>query len=67
MITELSMTGKWLRQMRRRLRMTQSEFADALGMQRNSIALMERDERPVVKATELAVRYLLSKQNSGRK
>ena len=61
------MTGKWLRQMRRRLEMTQTELANALEMQRNSIALMERGERPVVKATELAVRFLLSKKTKGGK
>ena len=61
------MTGKWLKQMRRRLEMTQAELADALGMQRNSIALMERDERPVVKTTELSIKYLLSKKPKGDK
>jgi DNA-binding XRE family transcriptional regulator len=48
--------------MRKRLEMTQAELARALGMQRNSITLMEAGERPVVKATELAVRFLLSKK-----
>jgi DNA-binding XRE family transcriptional regulator len=61
------MTGKWLKRMRRRLEMTQTELAEALGMQRNSITLMETEGRPVVKATELAVRFLLSKQSKGRK
>jgi DNA-binding XRE family transcriptional regulator len=53
--------------MRKCLGMTQAELADALDMQRNSITLMEAGERPVVKATELAVRFLLSKQSKGRK
>jgi DNA-binding XRE family transcriptional regulator len=61
------MTGKGLRRMRKRLEMTQAELARALGMQRNSITLMEAGERPVVKATELAIRFLLSKQSKGRK
>ena len=39
--------------------MTQAELAHALGVQRNSVARMERDERPIMKTTELAVRYLL--------
>ncbi len=39
--------------------MTQSELADAIGMQRNSIARMERGERPVLKHTELSVKYLI--------
>jgi DNA-binding XRE family transcriptional regulator len=59
------MTGKELRRMRKRLGMTQAELAQALGLQRNSITLMEAEERPVVKATELAVKYLLSKKVKG--
>ena len=39
--------------------MTQSELADAIGMKRNSIARMERNERPLLKHTELAIKYLL--------
>lgn len=39
--------------------MTQAELAEAIGMQKNSIARMERDERPIVQTTEMAVRYLL--------
>jgi DNA-binding XRE family transcriptional regulator len=48
-----------LKKARERLALTQSELADAIGMQRNSIARMERGERPVLKHTELAVKYLL--------
>jgi DNA-binding XRE family transcriptional regulator len=59
------MTGKELRRMRKRLEMTQAELAQALGLQRNSITLMEAGERPVVKATELAVRFLLVKFKKG--
>jgi DNA-binding XRE family transcriptional regulator len=39
--------------------MTQQELAHAIGMQKNSVARMERDELPVLKHTELAVKYLL--------
>ena len=53
------MTGEQLRQARHRLNMTQTELAEAIGMRKNSIALMERGERPVVKGTELSVKYLL--------
>jgi DNA-binding XRE family transcriptional regulator len=59
------MTGKELRRMRKRLEMTQAELAQALGLQRNSITLMEAGERPVVKTTELAVRFLLVKFKKG--
>ena len=51
--------------MRKRLDMTQAELARALGMQRNSITLMEAGVRPVVKTTELAVRFLLVKFKKG--
>jgi transcriptional regulator with XRE-family HTH domain len=53
------MNGAKLKKARERLRLTQSELAGAIGMKRNSIARMERNERPVLKHTELAVRYLL--------
>jgi transcriptional regulator with XRE-family HTH domain len=64
------MTGAELRKARERLNITQTELADAIGMQRNSIARMERGERPVLKHTELAVKYLLltmSKKTKRRK
>ncbi len=53
------MIGKELRRLRKRLGMIQAELAEAIGMQKNSVARMERDERPIVKSTEMAVRYLL--------
>jgi DNA-binding XRE family transcriptional regulator len=39
--------------------MTQAELAEAIGMQRNSVARMERDAQPVLRTTELALKYLL--------
>ena len=53
------MTGKELRRLRKRLGMIQAELAQAIGMQNNSVARMEREERPIMKTTEMAVRYLL--------
>ena len=53
------MTGAELRRARERLGLTQAQLADALGMWRNSVARMERSELPVMKHTELAVKYLL--------
>jgi DNA-binding XRE family transcriptional regulator len=54
-----TMTGKGLRAARKKLSMTQTRLADAIGMRKNSVARMERDEAPVMKTTELAVKYLL--------
>jgi transcriptional regulator with XRE-family HTH domain len=53
------MRGADIRRARAKLNLTQAEFGEAIGMQRNSIARMERDEQPVMKTTELAVKYLL--------
>jgi transcriptional regulator with XRE-family HTH domain len=61
------MTGEQLRQARKRLGMTQTELAEAIGMQKNSVAMIERGLRPVMKTTELAVRYLLVMSKKRRK
>lgn len=54
------MTKEQLKQARKRLGMTQSELAEAIGMHgKNSIAMIERGLRPVMKTTELSVKYLL--------
>src|SRR5262245_15411064 len=55
----ITMTGAELSQARERLGLTQAQLSDALGMWRNSVARMERSELPVMKHTELAVKYLL--------
>jgi len=48
--------------------MTQSQLAEALGMHgKNSIAMMEGGRRPVMKTTELSVRYLLLVSKKERK
>ena len=63
------MTGKQLRQARLRLKLTQKQLGDALELHENTIASIERDELPVVKQTELAVKYLAvmsKKQRSKR-
>ena len=64
-----NMTGKKLRRARARLDMTQKELGEALGVHWNSVARMERDEFPVIRTTELAVKYLLVMQTKkgGRK
>ena len=63
-----AMTGKELRRARNRLKMTQEQLGEALGLHENTIARIERDELPVVRQTELAVKYLLvmSKKQRGK-
>jgi len=62
------MTKEQLRQARQRLGMTQSQLAEALGMHgKNSIAMMEGGRRPVMKTTELSVKYLLLVSKKERK
>jgi hypothetical protein len=46
--------------------MTQKELAQELDLHENSIARMERDELPIVRTTELAVRFLLVKKGGKR-
>jgi DNA-binding XRE family transcriptional regulator len=51
--------GKDMLKARKSLGLTRTELGEALGLHWNSIARMERDELPIVKQTELALRYLL--------
>ena len=53
------MTGEELKRARDKLSMTQKELGEALGVHWNSVARMERDEFPIIRTTELAVKYLL--------
>jgi hypothetical protein len=39
--------------------MTQKQLGEALGIHKNSVARMERGEFPIIRTTELAVKYLL--------
>jgi len=54
-----TMTGEGLKRARLRLKMTQKELGEALGVHKNSVARMERGEFAVIRTTELAVKYLL--------
>ena len=58
-----------MRKARDKLRLTQAELAEALGMQRNSIARMENGRQAILRTTELSIRYLLSTMSNiqGRK
>jgi len=46
--------------------MTQKELGEALGVHWNSVARMERDEFPIIRTTELAVKYLLIMESKKR-
>jgi DNA-binding XRE family transcriptional regulator len=48
-----------MREARKRLGMTQKELGEALGVHWNSVARMERDEFPIIRTTELAIKFLL--------
>lgn len=60
------MTGADIKNARKRLRMTQAELGQAIGMDKNSIARMERGERPVMLTTELSIKYLLLTMRKSR-
>jgi transcriptional regulator with XRE-family HTH domain len=53
------MTIEELKRARQRLGWTQRELAEALGMQTNSITRMEIGIQPIMKTTELSIKYLL--------
>lgn len=63
------MTNRELRQARVSLKITQAQLGEAIGLHKNTIARMERGRLPIVKQTELAVKYLLvmSTKQGGRK
>ena len=44
--------------------MTQRELAEALDLAKDTIARMERDEMPIQRVSEFAVRYLLLMGNA---
>ena len=51
------------------MKLTQKQLGEELELHKNTVARMERDELPVVKTTELAVKYLAvmsTKQRSKR-
>jgi DNA-binding XRE family transcriptional regulator len=55
-----------MREARKRLGMTQKELGEALGVHWNSVARMERDEFPIIRTTELALKFLLLTENKRR-
>jgi DNA-binding Xre family transcriptional regulator len=47
--------------------MTQKKLGEALGIHKNSVARMERGEFPIIRTTELAVKYLLVMESKKRR
>jgi DNA-binding XRE family transcriptional regulator len=54
-----TVNGQDLRRFRNKLAMTQRELGEALDLNKNTVARAERDEIPIPRTTELAVKYLL--------
>lgn len=54
-----------LRATRDRLGLTQSQIADALGMHVNTVACMERGEKPISPRTVASVEMLTRLMNAG--
>lgn len=53
-------TPQELRTTRDRLGLTQAQLADALGMHANTVACMERGEKPISRRTTAALELLLA-------
>lgn len=59
------MLGSDLRALRESLGLTQSALADALGMHANTVACMERGEKPISKRTAAALKMLARVSDAG--
>jgi transcriptional regulator with XRE-family HTH domain len=53
------MKGREMRRRRKTLGMTQRELAEALDLNKNTVARAERDEIPIPKTTAMAIQLLL--------
>ena len=64
-----TMTGRELKRRRKTLKMSRRELGEALDLNKNTVARAERDEIPIPRTTELAVKYLLimESKKGGRK
>ena len=69
MYTMYTMTGKEFRRVRQAMKLTQSQFADRLGVTSTSVARMERGEQKIMQVTMLAVKYIqaMESKTKGRK
>ena len=63
----LSMTGKELRQIRKRLGLSQSQLAKVMETTVTSVARWERGERPISGPVSVLVKLLLEKRKRGKK
>jgi DNA-binding XRE family transcriptional regulator len=61
-----TMTEQELRRARKKLKMTQKQLAEALGVHWNTIARAEQGILPILRTTELAVKYLLVMESKSR-
>jgi transcriptional regulator with XRE-family HTH domain len=59
------MQGYELKALRKAAKLTQGELAEAIGLSQGFIGEMERDEKPIEKRTELAVRYVIERRLAG--
>ena len=61
-----TMNGKELKRQRLTLKMTQRELAEALDLNKNTVARAERDEIPIPRVTDLAIKFLLVVESKKR-
>lgn len=54
----MTMQADEMKQIRKALGLTQQQLADQLGLSRVIIGLMEREQAPIERRTELSMRYL---------
>jgi transcriptional regulator with XRE-family HTH domain len=61
------MTGEELRALRHRLGLTQRAFAEQLGVEANSLARLERDERTIGQTLAILARLLAQRAPKRRR
>ncbi|HKN13412.1 MAG TPA: helix-turn-helix domain-containing protein [Candidatus Binatus sp.] len=60
------MTGKELKRIRTRLRLTQPELADRIGVHWNSVARWERDEVPIRESMARLIQTIAAAGHKGK-
>ena len=61
------MIGEEVRTLRRRIGMSQAEFAEAIGISRETVGRLERGGEEIDRRTELAIRFVVEKGPEGEK